>query len=264
MTSFRSWSAGLAAVFGLLLPARAQELPRPSYANATIIGIEHSVWDSTELASIKAGFDFGLYAWLSMSYNHLAPSLAWRSDWTQASQNMSSQKSLIDSMIARAKAEKVAIHIVLCSGLARNLGVYAEAKQEDVPVGHEIVPAFHSQEAGLLDPRGGAQLVQGGERHHLRPDKTLFHIGMDLPRGPGGRGAGGDVPGPHLGADDGIKGHQTQQPEGFPHQPRHAGFGKTQPGQKFLALLGGEGLEFSFQVPQDGHHRPPARRGQRL
>ena len=39
---------------------------------------------------------------------------------------------------------------------------------------------------------------------------------------------------------------------------------RAQAGQKFLALLGGEGLELGFQVSQDGHHRPAARRGQCL
>ena len=72
-----------------------------------------------------------------------------------------------------------------------------------------------------------------------------------------GAGVPAGHPGPHP-AHDGIKGHQTQQPGGLPDEAGHAGFGKTQTGQEFLALLGGESLKFRFQVPQDGHHRQGA------
>jgi hypothetical protein len=42
-----------------------------------------------------------------------------------------------------------------------------EAKLEDVSVGHEVIPALQFQEAGLFDPGGGAQFLEGGEGHHF-------------------------------------------------------------------------------------------------
>jgi len=119
------------ALSGVLSTAAAQELPKPSYANALIVAIEDGTVDPAEIAYIKANFNFGLYAWLSISFNHLTPVLGWHSDWTNASGNITG-KATIASLVAAAKAQNVNLHLVLCSGLARSLEAYREAKEEDV------------------------------------------------------------------------------------------------------------------------------------
>ena len=119
------------AVFGIFSPAAAQELPKPSYANAFIVAIEDGGVDPTEVAYLKSNFNFGMYAWLSMSFNHLAPVLGWHSDWNNASANITG-KAVIDSLVAAAKAQTVNLHLVICSGLTRSVGAYREAKEEDV------------------------------------------------------------------------------------------------------------------------------------
>jgi hypothetical protein len=110
----------------------AQELPKPTYANSIIISLEHNPADSAEVDYIKANFSFGLYAWPSFSYTALAPGLDWNSDWDQADAGLVAFKSNVDYFIAAAKAKGVKFHLVVCSGLARGLGIYAEAKTEDV------------------------------------------------------------------------------------------------------------------------------------
>ncbi len=122
----------LVAAFAVSGFAQATELPKPTYANSLIISIEHSPGDGAEIDSIKASLPFGLYAWPSLSVTHVAPALAWVSDWTQADSGIAAFKSTVDAHIAAAKAKGVKFHLVVCSGLARSVGIYAEAKTEDV------------------------------------------------------------------------------------------------------------------------------------
>ncbi len=127
-------AAGLIIVLAVVIaPAFGQtELPKPTYANSLVISIEHRPTDGTEVDYIKANFPFGLYAWPSLSVTHVAPSLAWVSDWSDADAGISAFKTTVNSYIAAAKAKGVKFHLVVCSGLARSLGVYTAAKTEDV------------------------------------------------------------------------------------------------------------------------------------
>lgn len=125
------------------------ELPIPTYNNSVIISIELNPWDSDEVDYIKENFNFGMYAWLSISHTHIAPVLDWHSDWSNpsqeikgligrgiefniASEGISSFKDFVNSLIEKAKEKNVLLHIVLCSGMARSLSVYEEAKEEDI------------------------------------------------------------------------------------------------------------------------------------
>ncbi len=112
--------------------AGGDELPIPSYGNSVIISIEHYVGDSAEVNYIKNHFNFGLYAWLSFSKTHIDPVLDWHTSWEDADQGIQAFKSTIESHIQMARGKKVRLHIVLCSGLARGLSIYREAKEEDV------------------------------------------------------------------------------------------------------------------------------------
>jgi len=124
--------------FGILfllrtsVQAEAQELPKPTYANSVVISIEHGVLDAAEVDYIKSTMPFGLFAWPSFSLTHLAPGLAWTSDWSDAANGIQAFKDDVDALIAAAKAKNVKLHLVLCSGLARSLHVYREAKEEDI------------------------------------------------------------------------------------------------------------------------------------
>ncbi len=110
----------------------AQELPRPSYQNAVIISIEHAVEDSAEVDYIKSHFPFGLYAWLSFSRTALVPVLDWHASLDDASNGIQSFKDTVTTMIQKAREKNVRLHLVLCSGLARALSTYREAKEEDI------------------------------------------------------------------------------------------------------------------------------------
>lgn len=116
----------------LFSPLTAEELPIPTYSNSIIISIEHNILDSSEVDYIKNNFNFGMYTWLSFSHTHVDPILAWQSDWSEASNGILSFKNTIDSYITAAKAKNVKLHIVLCSGLARGLSIYKDAKLEDI------------------------------------------------------------------------------------------------------------------------------------
>ena len=121
--------------FFLIFVSSAQateELPIPTYANSIIISIEHPATDSDQVDYIKNNFNFGLYAWLSFSRTAYTPSLEWHSNWNEASNGIQSFMSTIDSLITAAKEKEVKLHIVLCSGLARGLSTYNEAKLEDI------------------------------------------------------------------------------------------------------------------------------------
>jgi hypothetical protein len=133
MSTKRFFSIALSIFFILCLAsALAQELPKPGVNNALVVSIEHGVQDSTEVDYIKNNFNFGLYAWLSFSHTTLTPSLAWHSDWADASNGIQAFKDSVNALIEAAKAKGVRIHIVITSGLARRLLVYHEAKDEDV------------------------------------------------------------------------------------------------------------------------------------
>jgi len=109
-----------------------EELPKPSVTNTVIISIEHNPADTAAVDYIKSTIPFGLYAQLSFSVTHVAPDLAWVSDWNQAGSGISAFKATVDSYIAAAQSKGVKLHLVVCSGLARNLGIYAQAKIEDI------------------------------------------------------------------------------------------------------------------------------------
>lgn len=112
--------------------ARAQELPRPTPANSTIISIEHSPTDAAEVAAIKKAFGGGLYAWLSLSVTTLTPDMSWRADLAKADEEVKAFKTKVDSLVQAAKKSGLKLHLVLTSGLARGLEAYEAAKIEDI------------------------------------------------------------------------------------------------------------------------------------
>jgi|GEM_PF-620759 len=130
----RILSAAISA-FGIFAPAPlllSQELPKPTYQNAVIVSIEHSPYDSPEVDYIKSRFKYGLYAWPSLSVTHIGLDLGWHEDWGDAAGGIQGFMDSVDSLIAAAKARNVKLHFVVCSGLARGLWVYREAKEEDI------------------------------------------------------------------------------------------------------------------------------------
>lgn len=124
-------SGVLTAWLGLALIA-AQELPRPSLSNATIISIEHNPLDAAAAALIKARFAGGLYAWISLSVTTLTPEMDWHAPLDGADAAIKSFKTQVDRLVQAAKKADVRLHLVLTSGLARGLGAYALAKTEDI------------------------------------------------------------------------------------------------------------------------------------
>ncbi len=112
--------------------AAAQELPRPSAANATIISIEHYPTDTAEVAAIKKAFGGGLYAWLSLSVTTLTPDMPWRADQAKADEGIKAFKTKVDTLVPAAKKSGLKLHLVLTSGLARGLEAYEAAKLEDI------------------------------------------------------------------------------------------------------------------------------------
>jgi hypothetical protein len=127
------WLFLIFLIFSLKTPLSSQEeLPLPNYNNAVIVSIEHSPLDSAEVDYIKNRFPFGLYAWLSFSVTALHLNLPWHHDWNDASNGIADFKNQVEALITAAKAKKVKLHLVICSGLARGLWVYQEAKMEDI------------------------------------------------------------------------------------------------------------------------------------
>ena len=114
------------------VPGPAQELPVPTYSNSIVISIEHNVLNDAEVDYIKSHFNFGLYAWLSFSKTALVPILGWHSNWAFASSGIQNFKDEVNAMLAKAIEKNVKLHFVLCSGVARGLSIYQEAKEEDI------------------------------------------------------------------------------------------------------------------------------------
>ena len=130
---FHRFAAAIAVSLVFVVSALpGQELPKPSIYNTVIVSFEHNPADADEVDYIKANFPFGLYALLSFSITHVAPNLAWDSNWSQAEAGIAAFKAAVDGHIEAAKARGVKLHLVVCSGLARNLGIYAAAKTEDI------------------------------------------------------------------------------------------------------------------------------------
>jgi len=128
-------NAAAAIIFSLFTLSSAglsQELPRPSARNVTIISIEHDPADSAEVEYIKTNFKFGLYAWLSFSVTTLTPELAWHAPLKDADGGIQRFKNRVRALVTAARNQGIRLHLVLTSGLARNLAVYKEAKVEDL------------------------------------------------------------------------------------------------------------------------------------
>jgi hypothetical protein len=126
----------LAAIIALLLIGwvpflLGEELPVPRYANSLIISIHQSPLDGAEVEYIQSRFKFGLYAWLSFSTN-TTPNLPWHHDWTDAAAGIQGFKDTMNTFFSRSREKNVRLHLILCSGIARGLGVYREAKKEDI------------------------------------------------------------------------------------------------------------------------------------
>ena len=119
-------------VLGFVTAGAAEELPVPTYYNAVIVSIEHPVTDSAEVDYILGNFNFGLYAWPSFSKTHISPVLEWHEAWGNADAGIEAFKNTVDQLIQAAKGKGVKVHLVLCSGLARALSIYQEAKEEDI------------------------------------------------------------------------------------------------------------------------------------
>jgi len=148
----------LSALFLSLLPLSAQELPRPTLDNSVLVSIEHYVTDSAEVDYIKNNFPFGLYAWPSFSHTTIPINMSWTLALDSASTGIDVFKGQVNAIIAAAKAKKVRVHIVLTSGLARNIDIYKDAKLEDIRNGqwyNDNKIASDSQIAGA-DPISNA------------------------------------------------------------------------------------------------------------
>ena len=124
--------SGMFLLFLLISLSFADELPIPTYANSVIISIEHSPADFAEVDYIKSHVNFGLYAWLSFSRTTINPELPWHYDWNDASAGIQSFKDQVNALIAACREKNVRLHIVICSGIARALPIYREAKEEDI------------------------------------------------------------------------------------------------------------------------------------
>jgi hypothetical protein len=123
---------GLWLLFLFCFLSFSEELPIPNYNNVVIISIEHPVTDTFEVQYIKDRFNFGLYAWLSFSRTFISPILDWHTAWNEADLGIQAFKDNIDYHIYEAIANGVKLHIVMCSGLARGIYIYREAKEEDI------------------------------------------------------------------------------------------------------------------------------------
>jgi len=112
--------------------AVSQELPLPSPRNVVIISLEQNPQNAAEVDYIKSNLKFGLFAWLSFSITALTPELGWHKSLNEASDGIQQFKEDVNTLIKAAKAKGVRLHLVLTSGVARNLGVYRAAKDEDI------------------------------------------------------------------------------------------------------------------------------------
>jgi len=126
------FAAASIVVLLLITTGFSQELPKPTFNNSVIVSIEHIPNSSAEVDYIKNNFNFGLYAWLSFSVTHIDPDLDWHHDWNDASNGITTFKNNANNYIQAAKNKDVRVHLVLCSGLARGLSIYADAKEEDI------------------------------------------------------------------------------------------------------------------------------------
>jgi hypothetical protein len=125
-------TSALILLFFIFVSLSAEELPVPTYSNSIIVSIEHSILDSDEVDYIKSNFNFGLYAWPCFSRTAITVNLDWHSSLGSASDGIQGFKDTVDSMIEAARAKDAGLHIVICSGLARGLTFYREAKTEDI------------------------------------------------------------------------------------------------------------------------------------
>jgi hypothetical protein len=159
----------LACIFMLVGGAAfSQELPKPTYANSLIVSIEHNPGDAAEVDYLKTHFNFGLYAWLSFSVTAITPVLDWHADLSSADAGLPAFKDPVNSLIAAAKAKNVKLHIVLCSGLARGLSAYREAKDEDIRNAQWYNDNNLATDAQLLDANAMDNYVFGTLSRYAR------------------------------------------------------------------------------------------------
>jgi hypothetical protein len=146
----------------------AQELPKPTYANSVLVSLEHGVQDSDEVDYVKANLPFGLYAWLSFSHTAYAVSLDWHAALSGADDGIQAFKTQVDALIAAAKAKNVRIHIVIVSGLSRQVNVYREAKIEDVRNGQWFNDNKLCSDAQIQDPAAMDEYIFGTLSRYAR------------------------------------------------------------------------------------------------
>ncbi|MDH7513940.1 MAG: Ig-like domain-containing protein [Clostridiales bacterium] len=158
----------LSAIFLLFSLSFAEELPIPTYANSVIISIEHSPADFAEVDYIKSRFSFGLYAWLSFSRTTINPDLPWHHDWNDASTGIQSFKDQVNALIAACREKNVRLHVVLCSGIARALPLYREAKQEDIRNCSWYNDNKLASDAQIIDPNVLGKYVFGTFSRYAR------------------------------------------------------------------------------------------------
>ncbi len=149
-------------------PCAGQELPFPSYENAVIISIEHDIFDDSEVNYIKANFPFGLYAWLSFSRTALVPVLDWHANLDNASLGIQSFKDHVQAMVLKAREKGVRLHLVLCSGLARGLSCYREAKEEDIRNCQWYNDNNLASDSQILDPEAMDRYIFGTLSRYAR------------------------------------------------------------------------------------------------
>ena len=125
----------LVFIIGMLLLVSigfCEELPRPNYDNSVIFSVTYSLGQSSsEIDYIKSLFGNGIYA--PLYFTHFAQiDMDWTLDPSQADSGIQAFKNQVEALITTAKTYNVELHFIINYGLARNVGAYSVAKEEDI------------------------------------------------------------------------------------------------------------------------------------
>jgi hypothetical protein len=125
----------LVFIIGMLLLVSTgfcEELPRPNYDNSVIFSVTYSLGQSSsEIDYIKSRFGNGIYA--PLYFTQFAQiDMDWTVDPSQADSGIQAFKNQVEALITKAKTYNVELHFIINYGLARNVGAYSVAKEEDI------------------------------------------------------------------------------------------------------------------------------------
>lgn len=111
----------------------SEEIPKPTYNNSLVFSFYCFILDQpeSEIDYIKSQFGNGLYAPLVFSA-FVGVNMNWHRNPITADSGIQGFKNLIDSIIAKARAHGVGMHICLTYGISRNPSFYTLAKEEDI------------------------------------------------------------------------------------------------------------------------------------